>query len=1205
MRSRFTLRMQIAILLVLSSIIIGAINYSHMSLEGELKVEQVNISQLKQLMESLQPSINVLLRQENKDVVGAILNAMVKNTDIKLALIVSDTGKVLLASHVENLNKNIMEVSSNFTISQLSSVNDIAEKNISISVDRNYVSAIYPLDISGSIVSLVVENDLTQDKKLEQEIINNNLFMILFFMFCAIVIIWLVLSLIINQRVNRLLEFANNIASGNLFAKSGLEGRDEFSKIGQALDVMTESLYSQQYKLAMSEERLEKSQQFAHMGSWDWIIETDKIYWSEPIALLLGLDSKKTEVDYDYFMSFVHPDDKKNVEKNIQACLHDHKPFNVQHRIIKPDGTVRWMQGQGDVERDESGVSTRMIGIIRDITEQKEADIKYEKVLQDLNYQKDALDQHSIVGITDVNGKIIYANKKFSEISGYSHDELVGKDHSILKSGHHSKEFYMEMWATIAAGGKWQGEICNKKKNGDIYWVDTTIVPHLDENGKPDQYTAIRTDITDRILIRESVSKERQLLTSINDIQLEFLSESEPMVGFSHLLDVLLSVSESEYGFIGEILFTDEQKPYLKFLSLSNFVRDAENQKLYDKSGMEFTNLDTLFGRAITTGLPVISNQPENDLDSGGLPEGHMPLNAFLGIPLYVGNQLIGLIGVANKTGGYNQTLIDDFQPLFTTCARIIETFKNEKERNHAVTELARFKSTLDQTKDCVYIIDPDTLKFTYVNQGAVDQIGYSREEFLNMTLDELDPSYGEADFGEILSSLIKGPIHTENFEFQHQCKDGSHIPVDMFLQYVFPIDEPPRFVAFAHSVAERKQLQNQLRQAQKMESIGQLTGGIAHDFNNMLASIMGYTELSIERLDNNSNDHQLNTDKIKIYLGEVLKSGLRARDLVEQMLAFSRGGEGKLSLYSIATLIKESLKMLGNTLPASIEIDFDFDDEQLKVLTHPVQLHQIIMNLCINARDAMQEQGHITIGLRQVNQIKQECFSCHQMIDGDFIELSVRDSGCGISESDMESIFDPFYTTKAVGKGSGMGLSMVHGIMHDHQGHIIVESDNGTTFKLLFPIPSGQENIVSLVKTKEFVNVENSFTGNILVVDDDVSVGNLISEILLACGCQVTQETDSNNALKTFKEDPTKFDLLVTDQTMPGLLGTDLTQLVKAIRPDLPVVLCTGFSEQIDENKANEFGIDMFLNKPVVTVEFVAIIEELLIDHSKNIMIN
>lgn len=389
---------------------------------------------------------------------------------------------------------------------------------------------------------------------------------------------------------------------------------------------------------------------------------------------------------------------------------------------------------------------------------------------------------------------------------------------------------------------------------------------------------------------------------------------------------------------------------------------------------------------------------------------------------------------------------------------------------------------------------------------------------------------------------------------------------------------------------SDRQKLQRQLLQSQKMESIGQLTGGIAHDFNNMLASILGYTDLlqDIYRKEKNNSKEQ-------IYLSRIEKSGERARDLVSQMLAFSRGGSSEPVPVLLEEKINESLKMLLATIPSSIELKVDVVDGELMVLIDPVQFHQLLMNLCINARDAMNGAGKIDIVAQKVVLDDEECASCFSGLDGEYVELLVRDTGAGMENQLQERIFDPFFTTKDVGKGTGMGLSMVHGIMHEHKGHILVDSilGEGTSFHLLFPVLNQTELSCDIEKETEVV-AQHAETKHILVIDDNVDVAEFEQEILLNHGYRVTMKTSSVEALDLFKQDPHEFDLVLTDQTMPGMTGVEIVREILAISPQMPVIMCSGYSEQVDELGAEKLGVYKFLNKPIDIKKLIAAINEI-----------
>jgi len=390
-----------------------------------------------------------------------------------------------------------------------------------------------------------------------------------------------------------------------------------------------------------------------------------------------------------------------------------------------------------------------------------------------------------------------------------------------------------------------------------------------------------------------------------------------------------------------------------------------------------------------------------------------------------------------------------------------------------------------------------------------------------------------------------------------------------------------------------RKKLEQQLQQSQKMESIGQLTGGIAHDFNNMLASITGFTELSLQ------NDVVKSSDTVKNYLSEVLSASNRARDLVSQMLAFSRNEDSEKEIVDISLLVKESLKMLESILTASIQINYKVEYGKMLSSVNAVQVHQIVMNLCINARDAMNGSGSLFVDIEKVNvttQQQQKCSSCHMMLQGKFIKINIRDTGGGISQAISERIFEPFFTTKEVGKGTGMGLSMVHGLVHGTEGHIIFESTlgEGTSFSILFPAVDDDTQVLSTdIKMDEVVRADSKGL-KVLIVDDEISIGKFLVELLSTRGIRAEMENSVMIAVERLNNRQTEFDLVIVDQTMPGMTGIELIQKIREINTDIKFILMTGFHESVNEEVAMKAGCVAFIKKPFDISSIFSLVEEM-----------
>jgi signal transduction histidine kinase len=373
----------------------------------------------------------------------------------------------------------------------------------------------------------------------------------------------------------------------------------------------------------------------------------------------------------------------------------------------------------------------------------------------------------------------------------------------------------------------------------------------------------------------------------------------------------------------------------------------------------------------------------------------------------------------------------------------------------------------------------------------------------------------------------------------------------------------------------EKLKLEKQLIRAQKLEAIGTLAGGIAHDFNNILGAIIGYTEMAL---------FEMRKESIEAYnLEQVLRASHRAKDLVRQILAFSRKDDRDKKLVKLDHIVKEAIKLLRASLPVSIEINLEVGEDLGLIQADPSQIHQVVMNLCTNAWHAMEEEGgELKLYLAKVQLTGENLTQYPDAGLGSYTKLTISDTGHGMSKEVMERIFDPYFTTKDQSKGTGLGLAVVHGIVRGHDGHIRVRSDpgKGTTFEILFPLSEGEDNAERKGTPKLPHGKER-----ILFVDDEELLVELGKQMLNHLGYTVRSTMNPNEAIEIFREAPSEYDLVITDMSMPGMSGKSLAESLKKIRPDIPVAICTGFSNQVNQENFREMGIQALLMKPL-TIE-------------------
>jgi PAS domain S-box-containing protein len=742
----------------------------------------------------------------------------------------------------------------------------------------------------------------------------------------------------------------------------------------------------------------------------------------------------------------------------------------------------------------------------------------------------------------DAGGVYTYVSPKVIDLLGYGPAEVVGRtpfDFMPPDEAARVGELFAE---EVRFRRSFRAlENVNIRKDGTHVVIETSGVPILDDEGRLLSYRGIDRDISERKRMEEALRKSEAMYSMIT----QNMSDTLWLMDMN-LKPIWISPSvERKRGYVLDQIQTMPLEKQLTPPSLRTVLEAVAVELAPERLGQKDLEIS-------------LSMELEFCRKDGSTYWSDVKFSVIRdrqGCP-------IGVLGVGRD--------IDERK-------RAEEALRQSEERFSKAFHISPAPTLINAFDDgrCVD-----------VNDSFLRLLGYTREEMIGRTEAELRVWETRDDYNRAVRKLagqgfiLGAPLHL-------RTKDGKIRDVLVSAELITLNDR--RFaLSICYDVTEQRRLESQLRRSQKMEAVGTLSGGIAHDFNNILGAVMGYTEIALMEPET--------PPRLKRYLEQIHKAGERATYLVQQILTFSRQGEEKPQPMRVSPIIKEVLQLLRASFPSTIRIRQEIQAEHDTVLADPTQIHQIMMNLCTNAAHAMREsKGELTIRLASVDiRARDPLLIHHALAAGRYLNLTVGDTGVGIEPAIMERIFDPFFTTKEPGEGTGMGLAVVHGIVKSCCGAVTVKSDvgQGAEFNVYFPLlPEEPEGRLGAGVAEPVAGGKE----RLLFVDDEDVLVQVGREMLRGLGYEVVGCTGSLEALELFRSQPERFDLVITDMTMPNMTGVELFREIRKIRPSTPVILCSGFSEAMTREKAQALGVSEFIQKPIVYQQIAPAIRRVL----------
>ncbi len=867
---------------------------------------------------------------------------------------------------------------------------------------------------------------------------------------------------------------------------------------------------------------LEKIERIARLGHWEQDLKTGELTWSDGVFQIFGLKPQDGRLDFSTFAKMIHPDDRELIIEQTRLSLanHDHN-YEVEYRILTPDGSIRFAHERAEIVYAEDGAPEKLFGFVHDVTKRTRAE-------RELNQKSDELRErvkelhclYLVSKITDRPG--VLAEEILRETvdlipPAWKYPKITRARISVAGKSYTSLDFMESEW-------KQSSDIVaggDRIGSIDLFYIEKK--PELDEGpflkeerNLLDELAVRLGNAIDRIHAKEKLIESEERFRSVTQSASDaIISAGTDGLIMSWNVGAVRMFGYSEAEALGEQLEILMPEQY-KGAHQKGFSRKVK------------TGVSTLMGKTV-------------ELEGLRKSDEKFPLE-------------LSLSSWETSKGIFFSAIIRDIT-----------------ERRRVEEERYRLATAIEQTSEMVIITD-NAGTMLYVNPAFEKITGYTSAEAIGLTPAILKSGKQDGLFYKgMWETITKGNVW--NGRMVNRKKSG-----EMFdeVSTITPIRDNAGlvtgYVAVKRDVTRETILEKELKQSQKLKAIGTMAGGIAHDFNNILMPIIGYTQIIKEKIGDNPEVLEL--------LSDVITAGRRAQELVKSILTFSRRSEQSFRPVELHSLVKESIKLMRATIPTTVKIESRIDPDSGAVMGDHSQLHQVIVNLLTNAGYAMRERGGLlTVELKPVALNDMSAENKSRADKSHYVKLTVSDTGAGMETETLDRIFEPFFTTKPEGEGTGMGLSVLHGIAENHGGFVEVMSQSGTgsTFSVYLP------RFDKSARTEDNIRHPSlSGRGRALVIDDQPAVAKTVSRILTHFGYEATTLTDSQKALKLFRDDPCAFDFVITDMTMPGISGEGLAREIHKLSNDIPIIMMTGYSDTIDMETAGSFGIRALLQKPL-----------------------